>query len=101
GPPPERRPRDGCAGAESAAQEDVVRLPALAVLVPDGRALEAEVADPVLRAGVRAAVEVEPQARDLVAEPRFERLDQRVGSRLRLRHRVVAMRLAGAGERGG
>ena len=48
-------------GPSAAAQEDVVGLAALALLVAHGRALEAEVADPVLAAGVRAAVEVEPQ----------------------------------------
>ena len=52
-------------GPEAAAQEDVVGLPPLPVLVAHGRALEAEVADPVMGAGVRAAVEVELQPGDL------------------------------------
>ena len=43
---------------------DVVGLAAHALLVAHGRALEADVADPVLGAGVRAAVEVEPQLGD-------------------------------------
>ena len=86
-------------GAEAAAQEDVVGLPALPLVVAHGRALEAEVADPVLGAGVRAAVEVELQARDVVAEALLEVPDQRVGARLRLGHGVVAVRLAGAGDR--
>src|SRR5581483_9432714 len=81
---PEHRPRDRRPRAEAAAQEDVVRLPPLPRLVPDGRALEAEVADPVLGAGVRAAVEVEAQPRDLVAEARLEVADECVHTRLRL-----------------
>ena len=60
----EERPADRGVRAEPAAHEDVVRLPPLAGLVAGGRALEAEVADPVLGAGVRAAVEVQPQAGD-------------------------------------
>ena len=62
---PEERAPDRRVRAEAAAHEDVVGLAALALLVARGRALEAEVADPVLRAGVRAAVEVQPQVGDL------------------------------------
>src|SRR5215831_15367031 len=51
---PEDRPGDRRARAEPAAQEHVVRLPPPALLVAGGRSLEAEVADPVLRACVRA-----------------------------------------------
>ena len=69
------RPIAGVA-PERAAQVDVVGLVALAALVAHGGALEAEVADPVLGAGVRAAVEVEPQLGDVVAEPRLEPLDR-------------------------
>ena len=53
----------------------------------------------MLGAGVRAAVEVEPQRRDVVAEPRLERVDERGEPRLRLGDGVVAVRLAGAGDR--
>ena len=73
---PEERLADRGLGPEAAAHEDVVGLPAHAALVARGRALEAEVADPVLGAGVRAAVEVEPQVGDLVAEARLEPVDQ-------------------------
>ena len=94
-------PRDRRVRAEAAAQEDVVGLPPLAALVAHRRALEAEVADPVLGAGVRAAVEVEPQARRSSSPKRASRcLDERVEPRLRLGDREVAVRLAGAGDRG-
>ena len=68
---------DARVAAEPAAQVDLVRLVARAALVADGAALEADVADPVLRAGVRAAVEVELELADVVAEPALEALDQR------------------------
>ncbi len=50
--------------AEAAAQEEVVALDALAgrAALAQGRPLQADVADPVVGAGVRAAVEVEAQA---------------------------------------
>ena len=57
----EERPADRGVRAEPAADEDVVRLPLRASSSRAGRALEAEVADPVLRARVRAAVEVQAQ----------------------------------------
>ena len=60
----EHGPRDRGGPVEAAAQEDVVGLVALAFGVAHRRALEAEVADPVMRARVRAAVEVQPQAVD-------------------------------------
>ena len=87
-------------GPEPAADEDVVGLAPDAALVARGRALEAEVADPVLRAGVGAAVEVEPQARRSASPKRSSRpVDQRAEARLRLGDREVAVRLAGAGDR--
>ena len=60
-------------GPEAAAHEDVVGLAPHAALVARGRALEAEVADPVLRAGVRAAVEVQPQRRRSASPKRSSR----------------------------
>ena len=57
---PEQRLADLRLRPEAAAHEDVVGLHALAVVVARRRALEAEVGDPVLRAGVRAAVELQP-----------------------------------------
>ena len=81
-------------GAEAAAHEDVVRLHALAVGVARRRALEAEVGDPVLRAGVRAAVELQAERADGVAEARLEVLDQPAEALLGLGHREVAVRLA-------
>src|SRR5581483_12207569 len=56
-------PGDRRVGAEPAAQEDVVGLAPPALLVAHGRPLEADVADPVVGARVRAAVQVQPQAR--------------------------------------
>ena len=85
--------------AERAAQQDVVALVALALGVAHGRALEAEIADPVLAAGVGAAVEVQPELRDLVAEPALEVLDQGAEASLRLGDGEVAVRLAGAADR--
>src|SRR5207237_5845911 len=70
--PPEERPADLRPGAEPAAHEDVVRLPPGAAVIPGGRALEAEIADPVLRAGVGAPVEVQAQAAELGAETPLE-----------------------------
>ena len=74
---PEERAADRRLGAEPAAQEDVVGLAALPVLVAQRRALEAEVADPVVGAGVRAAVEVEAQPGDVVAEALLQALTSR------------------------
>src|SRR5581483_9008788 len=96
---PEQRPTDRRLGTERAAQVDLVRLLAPPLLVPQRRPLEAEVADPVLGARVRAAVEVEPQLGDLLAEAALQVLDQRAQPRLRLRHREVAVRLARARDR--
>ena len=53
----------------------------------------------MLRAGVRAAVELEAKLRDLRAEALLERLDQRAEPRLRLGDGEVAVRLAGARDR--
>ena len=62
-------------------------------------ALEAEVADPVLGAGVRAAVEVEAQARDVARRTSPRGGGRARAARLRLGDREVAVRLAGAGDR--
>src|SRR3972149_4159952 len=59
---PEERPGNARVGAEPAAEEDVVGLPTPPVVGARGRALEAEVGDPVLRAGGGAAAEPGPQA---------------------------------------
>ncbi len=69
-------------GPEAAADEDVVGLAPHAALVARGRALEAEVADPVLRAGVRAAVEVQPQVGDLRRRSARSRLSISAPSRV-------------------
>ena len=84
---------------EAAAQIDVVGLPALAVLVAHGRALEADLADPVMRARVRAPVEVHTQPVGVLAEALLEQPHEPVHPRLRLGDREVAVRLAGAGDR--
>src|SRR5581483_8425096 len=72
----EERAADLRRGPERAAHEDVVGADAVAVGVLAGGRLEAEVADPVLRAGMRTAVEVQPQLGDLVAERPLEMLEQ-------------------------
>ena len=95
----EDRPPDGRVRAEAAAQADVVGLASHALLVAHRRALEADVADPVVAAGVRAAVEVQREPGDLVAEAGFELVDDLVEPRLRLGDGEVAVRLAGAGDR--
>src|SRR5262249_17450929 len=64
----EERPPDLGIRTEAAADEDVVRLSPLAALVASGRALEAEIGNPVLRARVRAAVELQAQIGDLRPE---------------------------------
>ena len=69
-------------GPEPAAHEDVVGLPALPGLVARGRALEADVADPVLGAGVRAAVELQPRARRPSSPKRSSRPSIRRPSRV-------------------
>src|SRR5262245_29350759 len=98
--PAEQRPPDRGIATETATDEDVVGLPAAAVLVARRRPLEAEVGDPVLRTRVRAAVEVETEIGDLRSEALLQRLDQAAEPRLRLSHREVAVRLAGAGDPG-
>ena len=97
--PAEDRPRDRGVGAEAAAQEQVVGLAAHAFLVAHRRALEAEIADPVVPAGVRAAVEVQLQSGERVAEAGLEVLDEGAEPRLGLRDGEVAVRLAGARDR--
>src|SRR5207237_103566 len=70
---PEDWTRDRRGAVEAAAQVHVVRLPAPPLLVADGRPLEADVADPVVRACVRAAVEVQAEAVELTRrEPLLE-----------------------------
>src|SRR5579862_4394837 len=97
--PPEERPPDLRRRPERAAHEDVVGLPPRAALVARRRSLEAEVADPVLRTRVRAAVEVQAQVGDLHAEALVEPVDQPAEACLRLGDREVAVRLAGARDR--
>ena len=72
---------------------------ALALGVAHRRALEAEIADPVLAAGVGAAVEVQPEPGDVVAEPALQVLDQDAEPALRLGDGEVAVRLPGASDR--
>src|SRR4051812_4061528 len=87
-PPLEHRTPDGGAPAQAAAQKHVVprdappRRPTLA----QGRALEADVADPVVGAGVGAAVEIQPQPGDRVAEGRLQMLDDPLQPPLGLGH---------------
>src|SRR5947208_282192 len=90
--PLEHRTADGGVPAQAAAQKDVVPLDALTRRTPlaQGRALEADVADPVVGAGVRAAVQVEPQPGDRLAERRLQMLDDPLQPSLGLGHRVVA-----------
>ena len=62
--------------AEAAAHEDVVGLAALAVVVARRRPLEADVGDPVLRARVRAPVELEAELVRRIAEALLQVLDE-------------------------
>src|SRR4051812_29388406 len=96
---PEQRLADLRIRPEAAAHEDVVRLHPLAVGVARRRALEPEVGDPVLRARVRAAVELQAERADRVSEALLEVLDQPAEALLRLGHREVAVRLARAADR--
>ena len=70
GHPPQQRHADRGARALAPAQEEVVGLLFLALhrALAQRRALEADIADPVLGAGVRAAVEVDAEVLDLLAE---------------------------------
>src|SRR5436305_10201775 len=90
--PLEHRPADGGVPAQAAAQKYVVPLDALPPGPPlaQGRPLEADVADPVVGAGVGAAVQVEPQPGDRRAEGRLQMLDDPLQPPLGLGHRVVA-----------
>ena len=65
-----------------------------------GRALQADVAHPVVPARVRAAVDAEFQIVDLVAKAVFETQHDLAQLGLGLGDRVVAQRLAGAGDAG-
>src|SRR5262249_5778049 len=95
----EERPPDLCIRPEATPHEDVVRLPPFAALVTRGRALEAEIGDPVLSARVRTSVELQAQVRDLRPEALLQPFDQPAESRLRLGDREVAVRLACARDR--
>src|SRR3954451_8531052 len=95
----EERAADQRCRPERAAHEDVVGGDAVAVGVLAGRRLETEIAHPVLRARVRAAVEMKPKLRDRVAERRLEMIEQVAYPLLRLADGEVAVRLAGARDR--
>src|SRR5919197_2468211 len=95
----EERLGDRGRSVEAAEQVDVVRLPTPALFVAHGRALKTDVADPMLRARVRAPVEMQPQPFDRRAEARLEQLHEAVHARLGLGDREVAVRLARAGDR--
>src|SRR5437763_1683390 len=72
--PAQHRPADRRLAPEPAAEEEVVALPPLALgaALAERRPLEADVAGPVVGAGVGAAVEVEPQVRRPLAEGRLQ-----------------------------
>src|SRR5205823_9237395 len=97
----EERAADRGARAEPAPDEDVVSLAPAPLVVAGRRALEAKVGDPVLGARVRAAVEVEPELGDVLAEALLQPLDQPAEPRLRLGDGEVAVRLARARDPGG
>src|SRR5580765_8213929 len=96
---PEHRPGDRRRTVEAAAEIDVVRLPPPPFGIANRRALKAEVADPVLRARVRATVEVQAQSVDRLAEPVLEQPDEPVHAGLGLGDGEVVVRLPGAGDR--
>src|SRR2546429_236904 len=88
----EDRSSDRCRTVEAPAQVHVVGLVSATLLVAHGRALEADVADPVLRARMRATVEMQPQTVErALREPLLEELHETVHTRLRLGHREVAV----------
>ena len=93
---------DGGLAAQPAAEEQVVSPQPLAALAPfaQGRGLEADVADPVVGAGVGAAVEVQPQAPRPVAEDPFHVPDDLFHLGLGLPDGVVAEGLARARDAG-
>src|SRR4051794_12925763 len=99
GDAPEQRGADRRLGPEPPAHEDVVGLAPHPALVARGRALEAQVADPMLGAGVGAAVEMEPELGNLCPKSLFQLHYQCAEARLRLGDGKVAVRLAGAGDR--
>src|SRR3954454_6410802 len=94
----EHRAADRGRAVEAAAHVHVVRLAPATFFVADGRALEADLADPVMGARVRAAVEVHAQAVGCLPEAVFEQLHELVHASLRLGDGEVAVRLAGAGD---
>src|SRR5437764_11239446 len=95
---PQDRPADGRVGAEPAPQVDLVGLQlALRAIAARRRALQADIRDPVVGAGMRAAVDAQLEPLHLPAkallQPQHDFLELRLGGR----HREVAQRLAGAG----
>src|SRR5580704_13833479 len=85
--------------AQPAAQDDVERLERFARRSPAGGALKADVAGPMLRACMRASVEIQLEAADLLAELIHQPLDNRRELGLGGGDGVVAMRIADTSDR--
>src|SRR3984957_2076210 len=85
--------------AQPAAQDNVERLERLAGGPPTGRALKSDVAGPMLRTRVRASVEIQLEAADLLAELIHQPLDNRRELGLGGSDGVVAMRIADTSDR--
>src|SRR4051794_7198051 len=75
---PEHRARDRRRPVEAAAQVHVVGLASPACGIAHSRSLEPEIADPVLRARVRAPVEVHSEPLGVAAEALLEQLHERI-----------------------
>src|SRR5208282_1276636 len=96
---PHYRLADGSVLAETAAQDNVERLDRLARRSATGGALQADIAGPMLRARMRASVEIQLEAADLIAELIHQPLDNRRELGLGWSHGVIAMRIADASDR--
>ena len=99
---PEHGLSDAGLPAQAAAEEQVVSPQPLAALasLAERRGLEPDIADPVMGAGVGAAVQVQPQATRPVSEDPFHVLDDLPHLGLGLPDGVVAEGLARAGDTG-
>src|ERR1017187_7465798 len=95
----QNRLADRGVAAEAAAQDNVERFEWLAVGPARGRPLQPDVTGPMLRARMRASIEIQLEPRDLVAEVIDQPLDDSGELGLGRRDRIVAMWIADASDR--
>src|SRR5215470_15950845 len=74
---PQKRLANGRVAAQATAQNNVESLQRLAIRTASGGPLQADIARPMLRARMRARVEVELEVRDFVAEQGGQPLHKR------------------------